>query len=174
MKHSGTFISYDSCLKISHLLHKMAFKKKTKKNSSVQDCTSSRIFKTAQIEIYLNIFAATWVYWFSYWEKNCQNESVIWSWLKIDVTWGQANWYPAMPGEIFSSCSGPGLYRVSLKTVATFVSWISQLPRGLEIPSWTFFNSPFFVDFKNIRFSIIWWNLHRDISKLLRGGHFKS
>ena len=65
-------------------------------------------------------------------------------------------------------------FRVSQKTVPTFVLWISRLPRGLEIPSWTFFNSPFCVDFKNVQFSIIWWNLHWDISKLLQGGHFKS
>ena len=44
------------------------------------------------------------------------------------------------------------MYRVSLKTVATFIFGISRLPRGLEIP---FFNSPFCVDFKNIQFSII-------------------
>ena len=33
---------------------------------------------------------------------------------------------------------------------------ISRLQRGLEIPSWTFFNCPFRVDFKNIHFFIIW------------------
>ena len=43
-------------------------------------------------------------------------------------------------------------YRVSLKTVATFVSWIFQLPRCLEIPSCTFFNSSFCVAFENINF----------------------
>ena len=47
-------------------------------------------------------------------------------------------------------------YRVSGKTVNTFVFRISRLPRGLEIPSWTFFNSPFSVDSKNIHFVIIW------------------
>ena len=41
-------------------------------------------------------------------------------------------------------------YRVSTKTVYTFVYWISRLPTGLEIPSWTFFNSPFCLDFRNI------------------------
>ena len=43
-------------------------------------------------------------------------------------------------------------YRVSLKTVATFISSISRLPRGLEILSWTFFNSPYLVDFRDIQF----------------------
>ena len=47
------------------------------------------------------------------------------------------------------------VYRVYLETVATFGSRISRLPRGLEIPSWTFFNSPFCVDFKYINFSIV-------------------
>ena len=66
------------------------------------------------------------------------------------------------------------IYRVSLKTVAIFIFWISRLPRGLDIPCWTFFNSPFCVDFKNIQFSIIWWHLNQDISKILQGGHFKN
>ena len=65
-------------------------------------------------------------------------------------------------------------YRVSTKTVSTFVFWISRLPKGLEISSWTFFNCPFRVDFKNIRFYIIWWNLARDICKILLGGNFKN
>ena len=49
------------------------------------------------------------------------------------------------------------LYRVSRKTVHTFVSLISRLPRGLDldIPSWTFFNCPFGVEFKTIHFFII-------------------
>ena len=47
-------------------------------------------------------------------------------------------------------------YRVSLKTVATFVLLISRLPRGLGIPCLTFFSSPFRVDSKNIHFVIIW------------------
>ena len=66
------------------------------------------------------------------------------------------------------------IYRVSLKTVPTFVLGICQLPRGLEIPSWTFSNSPFRVEFKNIHFYIIWLNLDRDIAKILGGSHFKS
>ena len=65
-------------------------------------------------------------------------------------------------------------YRVSTKTVSTFVFWISRLPKGLEISSWTFFNCPFRVDFKNIRFFIIWWNLAGDICKILWVGHFKN
>ena len=55
-----------------------------------------------------------------------------------------------------------------------FWFWISRLPWGLEIPSWTFFNSPFRVDFKNIQFFIIRWNMDRDICKILHGGDFKS
>ena len=65
-------------------------------------------------------------------------------------------------------------YRVSRKTLATFVFWISRLPRGLEIPYWTFFNSPFCVDFRNIQFFIIWWNMEWDIVKILHRGHFKT
>ena len=65
-------------------------------------------------------------------------------------------------------------YRVSHNTVSTFVFWISQLPRGLEIPSWTFFNCPFRVEFENVHHFIIWWNLDWDICKLLQGSHFKS
>ena len=34
-------------------------------------------------------------------------------------------------------------YRVSTKTVPTFVSWYSRLPRGLEIPSWDIFQQHF-------------------------------
>ena len=52
--------------------------------------------------------------------------------------------------------------------------WISWLPRGLEIPSSTFFNCPFHVEFDNIHFFIIWWNLDLDIGNLLQGGHSKS
>ena len=47
------------------------------------------------------------------------------------------------------------IYRVSTKTVYTFVFRISRLPRGVEISSWTFFNSPFRVDSENIQFFII-------------------
>ena len=65
-------------------------------------------------------------------------------------------------------------YRVSHNTVSTSVFWISLLPIGVEIPSWTFFNSPFCVNFENIQFFIIRWNLDRDIGKILRGDHFKS
>ena len=36
---------------------------------------------------------------------------------------------------------------------------ISRPPRGLEIPSWAIFNSPFCVDFENIQFVIFWLNL---------------
>ena len=51
---------------------------------------------------------------------------------------------------------------------------ISQLPLSLEIPSWAIFNSPFCVDFENVQFVIFWFNLDRDIGKILQGGDFKS
>ena len=60
-------------------------------------------------------------------------------------------------------------YRVSTKTVPTFFFWISRLPRGLKIPSQTFFNSPLCIDSKNIHFVIIWSNLDQDIAKILQG-----
>ena len=62
---------------------------------------------------------------------------------------------------------------IQKKTSYAFL-WISRLPRGLETSSWTFFNSPFRVDFKNVHFYIIWWNLDWDIGKILQGHHFKS
>ena len=43
---------------------------------------------------------------------------------------------------------------------------IAQFPRGLEIPSWTFFNSSLCVDFKKIHFVTIWSNLDQDIAKI--------
>ena len=43
----------------------------------------------------------------------------------------------------------------SKKPPMRFALRIFQLPWGLEIPSWTFFNSPFRVDFKNVHFYII-------------------
>ena len=55
-----------------------------------------------------------------------------------------------------------------------FALWISRLPRGLEIPSWTFFNSPFRVDFKNVHFFIIWCKIDWDNGKTIRRGHFKT
>ena len=63
-------------------------------------------------------------------------------------------------------------YRVSHNTVSTIVFWISQLPRGLEIPSWTFFNSPSHVDFENIQFFIVRWNMDWDIGKILQGADY--
>ena len=47
-------------------------------------------------------------------------------------------------------------YRVSQKKRPTLVLLISQLSRCLEIPSWTFFNSPFHVEFENVHFFNIW------------------
>ena len=46
-------------------------------------------------------------------------------------------------------------YRVSSITGSTFVFLISLLPIGLEIPSWSFFNSPLYIDFENINFLLI-------------------
>ena len=60
------------------------------------------------------------------------------------------------------------------KKNSNLLLWISRLPWGLESPSWTFFNSPFRVDFKNVHFCIIWWNLDWDIGKILQGHDFKS
>ena len=48
------------------------------------------------------------------------------------------------------------MYRVSRNIVSTFVLLISRPQKDLEAPSWTFFNSPFNVDFKTIKFAIIW------------------
>ena len=61
---------------------------------------------------------------------------------------------------------------VKKKPHLNFALLISRLPSGLEMPSWTFFNSPFCVDFKNVIFYIIWCNLDRDIGKMLQGRHF--
>ena len=47
-------------------------------------------------------------------------------------------------------------YRVSRNIVYTFILLISQPPKRLEVPSWIFINSPFRVDFKTIKFVIIW------------------
>ena len=54
------------------------------------------------------------------------------------------------------------------KHVPLLLFIISQLPIGLEIPSWTFFNSPICVDFKDIEFFIIWWNLELDMVEILK------
>ena len=63
---------------------------------------------------------------------------------------------------------------MSHKTGNAFIFWISRLPRGLKISSWTFFNSPFHVDFKNIRDFIICLKLDQDIVKILQGTLLKS
>ena len=55
-----------------------------------------------------------------------------------------------------------------------FALWISWLPRGLEILSWTFFNSPFRVYFKHVHFYDFWRNIGLDIGKIIQGHHFKS
>ena len=60
------------------------------------------------------------------------------------------------------------LNKVCGKTLSTFCFWISWLPRGLEIPTFTFFKGLFHVDVKNIHFfHIIRWNLDWDIGKIL-------
>ena len=65
-------------------------------------------------------------------------------------------------------------YRVSHNIVPTFVLSISWPPKHLEIPSWTFFNSSFHVDFKTIHFVMMWRNLHQDIAKILKGSHLEN
>ena len=57
---------------------------------------------------------------------------------------------------------------------STYVFWISWLPRGLKIASWTFFNSQFFVDFRNIYFFIIHRNMEGEIGKIQQRGPPKS
>ena len=61
---------------------------------------------------------------------------------------------------------------MSQKKRPTLVLMISPLSRLLEIPSWTFFNSPFRVESKNVHIFIIWWYLDRDIAKILGCSHF--
>ena len=63
---------------------------------------------------------------------------------------------------------------MSSKTVYAVVFRISLPLRGLEVPSWAIFNSPFCVDFENVQFVIFWINLDQDIGKILQGGDFKS
>ena len=56
------------------------------------------------------------------------------------------------------------LYRVSQKKRPTLVLLISQLSKGLEIPSWTFFKSSFRVEIKNAPFLLfgdIWTEILR-------------
>ena len=43
-------------------------------------------------------------------------------------------------------------YRVSRNSLDLFIFWITRLPRGLEIPSWTFFNSHFRAESKKSTF----------------------
>ena len=71
-------------------------------------------------------------------------------------------------------CNSDLQYRVSHNIVSTFVLLNSWPPKHLEVPSWTFFNSPFRVDFRTIQFAIIWWNLVQDIAMILKGSHFKN
>ena len=73
------------------------------------------------------------------------------------------------------SCNNKGMsqqldYRVSHKTVSTFVFWISRFPWGLEIPSWTFFNSPFpIIRIKRWRRAFNHQNIpHKDIGTSMR------
>ena len=61
--------------------------------------------------------------------------------------------------------------RVPHNTVSIFVLLISW---HLEVPSLTFFNSSFNVDFKTLQFVILWWTLDQVIAKILEGSHFKN
>ena len=65
-------------------------------------------------------------------------------------------------------------YRVSHNTVSTFVFLNFSASLGLEILSWTFINSPFRVDFRNIQFFIIWWNMEWDSVKILQWDYSKT
>ena len=67
-----------------------------------------------------------------------------------------------------------GIFKGWVKKTSSFVLFIYLPHIGLEIPNWTFFNSPFHVDFKNIRFCISWSNLDLAFGKILQGGHFKN
>ena len=77
-------------------------------------------------------------------------------------------------GFWFSPTLASMYYRVSQKKVSLRFCTLSRPPRGLKIPSLTFFSSPFCVDSRNIHFVIIWWNFYQDIAKILQGSHFKS
>ena len=65
-------------------------------------------------------------------------------------------------------------YTVSHNIVYTFGLLVSWPPKPLEVPSWTFFNSPLLADFKTIIFVIIWCNFDRDIAKILKGSHSEN
>ena len=65
-------------------------------------------------------------------------------------------------------------YRVSQKKVSLRFCIISRPPRGLEIPSLTFFYRLFCVDSRNIHFVIVWWNFDQDIAKILQGSHLEK
>ena len=63
---------------------------------------------------------------------------------------------------------------MSHNIVPIFDLLISRPTKPLEVPYWTFFNSPFCADFKTIEFVMIWPNLDQDIAKILKGSHFKN
>ena len=57
--------------------------------------------------------------------------------------------------NIDSIMTGYNLQGVPQNCTHFFFFLISQLPRGLNVPSWTFFNCPFRVELKTIHFFII-------------------
>ena len=88
------------------------------------------------------------------WRHTCmvpeEYDEPIWSLLVLSNT--HATFYRILYGTSFASQKLLGChlftivltyYRVSHNIVFTFIFLITRLPRGLEIPSWTFFNSPF-------------------------------
>ena len=65
--------------------------------------------------------------------------------------------YKILGEEILPYCVwGMTLYRVSHKIVSTFVLLNSRPLKHLEVPSWKSIRSPFRVDFKTIKYVIIW------------------
>ena len=69
--------------------------------------------------------------------------------LKVGLPWKISNptWLP-MYNYLY--CKYLLYYRVSHNIVYTFLLLISRPPKHVEVPSWTFFNSLFRVDFKTI------------------------
>ena len=87
---------------------------------------------------------------------------------------GKKNFQEGGRSHFRNKADSAGSYRVSHNIVSTFVLLNSRPPKHLEVPSWTFFNSPFCVDFKTIQFVMICPSLDQDIAKILKGSHFKN
>ena len=101
--------------------------------------------------------------------KSC-TKIFLWVILVIGILW---NWHELPGFQLFGVRAVDWqwhYYRVSHNIAYTFVFEFL----GIEIPSWTFFNSPFRVNSENIQFFIILWNLDQDIGKVLQGDNFKS